>query len=70
MTCFSVDFIGELEISIAGTISEVVVGISLSNDGGIEVVSFDKIKSGSDAGNSKLKSGSLGGDSRFSVVCF
>jgi hypothetical protein len=51
ITSFSTDFIGEVEISIAGTNFEVVVGTSSSNDGGDEVVSLDKIEIGSSEGN-------------------
>ena len=70
IACFSTDFIGGVEISIAGTIFDVTVGTSSSNDGGDELVSFDKTKTGSAEGNWKVKSGSLGGDSELSLVCF
>jgi hypothetical protein len=62
--------IGGEAISIAGTIFDVAEGTSSSNDGGEVIISLDKIEIGSVEGNSKVKSGSLGGDSRFSVVCF
>jgi hypothetical protein len=63
--------IGGEAISIAGTIFDVAEGTSSSNDGGeVMIISLDKIEIGSVEGNSKVKSGSLGGDSRFSVVCF
>jgi len=62
--------IGGVEISIAGTIFDTPEGTSSSNDGGEVVVSFDIIETGSVGGKSKVNSGSLGGDSRFSVVCF
>jgi hypothetical protein len=43
--------IGGGAISTAGTIFEVAVGTSSSNDGGGEVDSLDKLKIGSDDGN-------------------
>jgi hypothetical protein len=67
---FSMDFIGGEDISTAGTIFDVIEGTSSSNDGGDAVISLDKIEIGSVEGNSNVKSGSLGGDSRFSSVCF
>jgi hypothetical protein len=65
ITSFSTDFIGDVEISIAGTNFDTGAGTSSSNDGGDEVVSFDKIEIGSSEGNWKVKSGSCGGDSVF-----
>jgi hypothetical protein len=59
-----------VDISIDGTIFDGADGTSSSNDGGEIFVSLDTIATGSVEGNSKVKSGSLGGDSRFSVVCF
>jgi len=70
ITSFSIDFIGGEDISIAGTIIDGIEGTSSSNDGGDTVISLDKIEMGSVEGNSNVKSGSLGGDSRFSIVCF
>ncbi len=59
-----------MDISIDGTIFDGTDGTSSSNDGGEIVVSFDTMVTGSVEGNSKVKSGSLGGYSRFSIVCF